>query len=180
MLTQVRSSLTRAPASTTICLRALTRRFYKTSNVESDDDDLISSHKEIEEKTLQILQKTVNKDKYKPIAESSQRFQKNFRAGDTYHPDDLNDSRYQEQLRQRRTKVITPAEDPFEVLGLDPLVEYKNYRLLANFVSSMGKILPREQTGVSAKNQRKLAKAIKRARAMGLMSSTNNRYDFQV
>lgn len=31
----------------------------------------------------------------------------------------------------------------------------------------MGKILPREQTGVSAKNQRKLAKAIKRARAMG-------------
>lgn len=70
-------------------------------------------------------------------------------------------------MRQRRGKTATPTEDPFDVLGLDPLHEYKNFRLLTHFVSDMGKILPREQTGVSAKNQRKLAKAIKRARAMG-------------
>ncbi|KAG1112114.1 hypothetical protein G6F42_014833 [Rhizopus arrhizus] len=86
----------------------------------------------------------------------------------------------QESLRQRRGKPTPPAEDPFEVLGLDPLHEYKNFRLLTHFVSDMGKILPREQTGVSAKNQRKLAKAIKRARAMGLMSSTSKQYDFRV
>jgi ribosomal protein S18 len=79
----------------------------------------------------------------------------------------LNDTRYRESLRQRRRRPTPPTEDPFEVLGLDPLHEYKNFRLLTHFVSDMGKILPREQTGVSAKNQRKLAKAIKRARAMG-------------
>lgn len=75
-------------------------------------------------------------------------------------------------MHARRFKRNTPTEDPFDVLGLDPLKEYKNYRLLTHFVSDMGKILPREQTGVSAKNQRKLAKAIKRARAMGKCTTT--------
>jgi ribosomal protein S18 len=59
---------------------------------------------------------------------------------------DLNDALYQDQLRQRRGKP-TPTEDPFDALGLDPLHEYKNFRLLASFVSDMGKILPRTQTG---------------------------------
>lgn len=71
------------------------------------------------------------------------------RAGDIYHPQDLNDSLYQEQLRQRRGRPNPPSEDPFDVLGLDPLHEYKNYRLLSHFVSDMGKILPREKTGKS-------------------------------
>ncbi|CAO3596187.1 unnamed protein product [Absidia cylindrospora] len=94
-------------------------------------------------------------------------------AGDIYHPQDLNDARYQDQLRRRRGRPSTATEDPFDVLGLDPLHEYKNYRLLSHFVSDMGKILPREKTGLTAKNQRKLAKAVKRARAMGIMSSTS-------
>lgn len=106
-------------------------------------------------------------DKARPISEAVQRYQKVHHEGDIYHPEDLNDTRYRESLRQRRGKPTPPTEDPFEVLGLDPLHEYKNFRLLTHFVSDMGKILPREQTGVSAKNQRKLAKAIKRARAMG-------------
>jgi small subunit ribosomal protein S18 len=42
---------------------------------------------------------------------------------------------------------MTPTEDPFDLLGLDPLKEYKNFTLLSHFVSDMGKILPREQTG---------------------------------
>ncbi|KAI9475464.1 MAG: ribosomal protein S18, partial [Benjaminiella poitrasii] len=134
----------------------------------------------IEQKTLAILESTVNSNREKPIAEAAQRYQKIHRAGDLYHPDDLNDIRYQELLRRRRGKFVTPNEDPFEVLGLDPLVEYKNHKLLSQFVSDMGKILPRSQTGISAKNQRKLAKAIKRARAMGLMSSTSNQVDFKI
>lgn len=113
-------------------------------------------------------------DRIKPLSEATQRYQKVHQEGDTYHPHDLNDARYRESLRNRRGRHTAPAEDPFEVLGLDPLHEYKNFRLLTHFVSDMGKILPRQQTGVSAKNQRKLAKAIKRARAMGKM--INNRY----
>ncbi|KAI8582850.1 hypothetical protein K450DRAFT_225105 [Umbelopsis ramanniana AG] len=100
--------------------------------------------------------------------QNSQRQTKGLISGATYHPDALVDSR----PRQQRPKTITPSQDPFDALGLDPLKEYKNFNLLSNFVSDIGKILPRTQTGITAKNQRKLAKAIKRARAMGLMSST--------
>lgn len=48
-------------------------------------------------------------------------------------------------------------------------VDYKDVDLLKHFISERGKILPRRVTGTSAKNQRKVAKAIKRARIMGLL-----------
>ena len=41
------------------------------------------------------------------------------------------------------------------------------------FVSERGKILPRRVTGTSAKNQRKVTTAIKRARVMALMPYVN-------
>lgn len=48
-------------------------------------------------------------------------------------------------------------------------VDYKDVDLLKRFISERGKILPRRVTGTSAKNQRKLTVAIKRARVMGLL-----------
>ncbi|RKP22398.1 ribosomal protein S18, partial [Syncephalis pseudoplumigaleata] len=63
-------------------------------------------------------------------------------------------------------------QDPFNLLGLDPLHEFKNVPLLSRFVTEMGRIRPRSETGLSTKNQRRLSKAIKRARAMGLMPFT--------
>jgi len=39
-------------------------------------------------------------------------------------------------------------------------------------VSPLGRILSREQTGLSAKNQRRVTKAIRRARAMCIISPT--------
>ena len=48
-------------------------------------------------------------------------------------------------------------------------VDYKEVDLLKRFISERGKILPRRVTGTSAKNQRKVANAIKRARIMGLL-----------
>lgn len=49
-------------------------------------------------------------------------------------------------------------------------IDYKNAALLSNYVDSSNKILGRRQTGLSAKKQRDLQKAIKRARAIGLMA----------
>jgi len=43
-------------------------------------------------------------------------------------------------------------------------IDYKNTKLLQRFVSERGKIVPSRITAVSAKRQRELAKAIKRAR----------------
>ena len=48
-------------------------------------------------------------------------------------------------------------------------IDYKDAELLVNFVSDRGKILPRRVTGTTAKYQRKLAVAIKRARHMALL-----------
>ena len=48
-------------------------------------------------------------------------------------------------------------------------VDYKDVDLLKRFISERGKILPRRVTGTSAKNQLKVANAIKRARIMGLL-----------
>lgn len=48
-------------------------------------------------------------------------------------------------------------------------IDYKNTLLLRRYVTERGKIVPRRNSGVSAKWQRKLSEAIKRARFMGLL-----------
>lgn len=48
-------------------------------------------------------------------------------------------------------------------------IDYKDVGLLRKFVSERGKILPRRITGTSAKYQRRLAVAIKRARYLALL-----------
>ena len=54
-----------------------------------------------------------------------------------------------------------------------PTIDYKDIRLLSRYISEKGKIVPSRVTGVSRKKQKELAKAIKRARFLGLMSFTN-------
>jgi small subunit ribosomal protein S18 len=50
-----------------------------------------------------------------------------------------------------------------------PVIDYKDVRLLQGFMSERGKIVPSRITAVSAKKQRELARAIKRARFLGLL-----------
>lgn len=47
-------------------------------------------------------------------------------------------------------------------------IDYKDVDLLTLFITEQGKILPRRATGVTVQQQRKLAKAIKRARILAL------------
>ena len=48
-------------------------------------------------------------------------------------------------------------------------IDYKDTETLKKMISSNGKILSRKRTGVSAMDQRMLARAVKRARYMGLL-----------
>ncbi len=50
-----------------------------------------------------------------------------------------------------------------------PKIDYKDVRLLSRFLSERGKIVPSRITAVSAKKQRELAQAIKRARFLALL-----------
>ncbi len=51
-------------------------------------------------------------------------------------------------------------------------IDYKETDLLKRFISSQAKIIDPQHTGTCAKHQRMLARAIKRARIMGLLPFT--------
>ena len=55
-------------------------------------------------------------------------------------------------------------------ISLKQKIDYKDIDLLRLFITEQGKILPRRATGVTIQQQRKLAKAIKRARMLALFS----------
>ena len=50
-----------------------------------------------------------------------------------------------------------------------PKIDYKDVKLLQRYISERGKIVPSRITAVGAKNQRALARAIKRARILALL-----------
>jgi small subunit ribosomal protein S18 len=64
-------------------------------------------------------------------------------------------------FRRRKTCPFTGSNAP--------AIDYKDVKLLQRYVSERGKIVPSRITAVSAKKQRELAKAIKRARFIGLL-----------
>jgi len=64
---------------------------------------------------------------------------------------------------RRRLSPIKPG---------DP-IDYKDVDLLRKFITERGKILPRRITGLTAKQQRELTIAIKRARILALLPFIN-------
>ena len=54
-------------------------------------------------------------------------------------------------------------------IHINQKIDYKDIDLLKLFLTEQGKILPRRATGVTIQQQRKLAKAVKRARILSLL-----------
>lgn len=63
---------------------------------------------------------------------------------------------------------IRTRECKFTKAGIE-YIDYKDTEMLLRFMNDQGKILPRRVTGASAKYQRQLATAVKRARFMGMI-----------
>jgi small subunit ribosomal protein S18 len=55
-------------------------------------------------------------------------------------------------------------------------VDYKDLNLLRNFIGETGKIVPSRVTGTSARYQRQLSDAVKRARFLALLPYTDNQF----
>ncbi len=55
-----------------------------------------------------------------------------------------------------------------------PVIDYKDLDMLKRYVSDRGKMMPSRITGVSAKYQRQLTTAIKRARQIALLPYTDH------
>ena len=66
--------------------------------------------------------------------------------------------------RQKKTDPFAEARIRF--------VDYKNDRLLSRFIGETGKLLPSRLTGATARHQRQVAKAIKKARYLALLPYT--------
>lgn len=71
-------------------------------------------------------------------------------------------------MRRRNKKKLVPKSDYLKVNNITE-VDYKDVDLLRRFISSNMKIVPRRRSGLSARSQRKIAKAIKQARIAGLL-----------
>ncbi|KAI0327785.1 hypothetical protein GY45DRAFT_1308101 [Cubamyces sp. BRFM 1775] len=65
--------------------------------------------------------------------------------------------------------------DVFHQSDIDPLNECQNSMLMSRFVTSMGKIKGRNETNLTWKNQRRLGKAIRRAKMMGIIPVLSRR-----
>lgn len=108
---------------------------------------------------------------------------RSWRDGDVYAPHDLSPA---EQLKSRfarygpRASNLPPANtrkkgsrDVLDDLGLDARKEFKNFSLLSEFVSEMGRIRHGRETGLRGVNQRRVARAVRRAVGMGIMPSVH-------
>ena len=73
---------------------------------------------------------------------------------------------FQKRRGRRRRKINQFAGENIKKIN------YKDVNMLKRFISERGKILPRRVTGNSAKAQRKLTIAIKRARHLALLPYT--------
>ena len=110
--------------------------------------------------------------------------------GQAYAPHDLSSVEASKSQKANRLRSVvsqplapTRAEfkdgsgrrrmDSFDTLKINPIDEYKNVSILQEFVSQTGRIRHPRETGLRGVNQRKIAKAVRRAVGMGLLGSVH-------
>ncbi len=72
------------------------------------------------------------------------------------------------RVNRRDEMMMTPKRNVRFLEGVTE-IDYKDAELLRKFMSDSGKIMPRRLTGVTANQQRKITRAIRRARVVGLL-----------
>jgi small subunit ribosomal protein S18 len=82
---------------------------------------------------------------------------------------DSRDDRDRGGLGRGRVRRNEPQRRKRNPLRDIEYVDYTNTKLLGRFINDQGKILPKRITGVTAKQQRAVTKAIKFARHLALM-----------
>ena len=78
-------------------------------------------------------------------------------------------AKYKLTKQTAKKNVQQKKRDPFKERGVDKFIDFRDVRLLTRFLNEQGKLLPARITGAPAKMQRKLTKAIKRARHLALI-----------
>jgi len=118
-----------------------------------------------DEKRQRVQQDQMINEKGKTLERNQTR---DWKAGDIYSPHDLSPS----EMKKWRKKY-SPSIDAFDALSINPLHQYKNFSIMSEYMTEMGRIKHSSETGLRPVNQRKIAKAIRRATGLGLMPSVH-------
>ncbi|KAG4412009.1 hypothetical protein IFR04_014853 [Cadophora malorum] len=99
----------------------------------------------------------------------SKQISRRWRAGDIYAPHDLS-----EVEMAKWKKRGQPHHDAFDILDLNPEEHYRNFSLISEYMTPMGRIKHSKETGLRPVNQRRIARAIRRAVGMGMHPSVHH------
>ncbi|GKT45111.1 37S ribosomal protein RSM18, mitochondrial [Colletotrichum spaethianum] len=92
-----------------------------------------------------------------------------WRAGEVYAPHDLSPVEMEKWRKSKRPNV-----DVIDLLGINPLDHYRNFSMISEYMTSFGQIEHSKNTGLRPVNQRRIAKAIRRAIGMGIHPSVHH------
>nr|BBE24864.1 30S ribosomal protein S18 [Raphidocelis subcapitata] len=147
----------------------------------SNPRNFFSSQKNINESSTKknSVKKNTNKDKTKKsLASTSLRRRKVLSVSQLLlRVQKQKQRQLNQKKRQKPVKPIIPPKSLIIILKDKPekavynrrIIDYKHCGLLQRYIGLGGKILPRRQTKLTAKQQRYIAKTIKSARIMGLL-----------
>lgn len=177
-------SLCRANRLNTICLRpsslsagSISHCCFSTDRSSSNNEDVKYNMKDIEARTdpsLTLQGSAETEPKNEQLFKKLKEFQnKKFRSMNSYDPlevfqSEQNVNEVHNAVRLGLTTTQFSMNEPvrkFENEEFHPA----NVVLLNSFLGDTGKIMPRWKTGLPGKQQRLLAKAIKRSRQIGLL-----------
>ena len=82
----------------------------------------------------------------------------------------------QKKFKRKSDFDNRPKYCKFTSLGIEE-IDFKDIKLLKEYITETGKIIPARMTGTSAKYQRQLNKAVKRARHLALLPYTDSHYN---
>lgn len=148
-------------------IRLLAREFSTNSSKKGDYSiasafsNLKKQHDKLESQQLQQKKSSV-----------SQTFINDFSEQTTYDPFDFSiaKTRYNKRIN-RINRERAMKKSSFNAEEVDPTDFYCMPQLLSKYMNTSGQILHHTVTGLSTKKQKAMAKAVKRARAFGLISS---------
>ncbi|KAL2358565.1 ribosomal protein S18, partial [Cryomyces antarcticus] len=108
-------------------------------------------------------------------SELEKQMTRRWKGGDVYAPHDLSGMEMRKWRQQK--KVVRRGGkggmDVFDSLAINPINEYKNFSIMSEYMTDMGRIKHSNETGLRPVNQRRIAKAIRRAIGIGIMPSVH-------
>ncbi|KAK8139649.1 hypothetical protein PG984_000772 [Apiospora sp. TS-2023a] len=168
-LQAIRRDVPSSPASSMLNLDSPSKRGGgqdATEGVSSIFDDFRSKRRT---QTPDGERKVVGELRGKNISEDYMRqMPRRWREGDLYAPHDLSEV---EAAKWR--KMTSVQRDLVDLLGLRPLDMYANFSVVSEYMTPHGRIRKRMQTGLTPKNQRKIAKMVRRSVALGIHPSVH-------